>query len=674
MNILENIRPWYMLAGDEARHEFADGQFCASSEEVDGLTVVRVKAALAQGRLPADNAAGIVIPSLGELTSWFANYQSCDHWCKPMFGDDLSKIPNRTQALLWQKPCGGYGFILPLVDKVYKTAIRGVEGGMELYLYANVSDRSEIDTIACICGEGSDPYRLMNDCARLAMKLLNNGGKVRAERRYNEIFEYLGWCSWDAMEIRVSTAGLLEKCEEIKEKGIPVRWAILDDMWAECDQLRDIPDSLTRATGMFGVMHSSKLRNFEADPKRFPTGLADCIARMKEYGLKVGVWHPINGYWAGIDPDSPLADKYKDLLIRTPNGRLMPRMEQDKIFLFYNAFHTFLAECGTDFVKIDNQGGVYNGYKNVYPLGEAARAMQTAISASVGAHFDGDIINCMGMASENMFNRPAGAISRCSGDFQPENRAWFIRHILACAYNSLIQGMFFWSDWDMWWTDDEQAMKNSVLRAISGGPIYVSDKIGRSRAEVLKPLCYSDGRILRCENPAVPTQDCLVMNPETSKKIFKVKNTYKTGGVIAAYNLDSEESPVTGTVSAADIGADFDEYVIYEHFSGEVNVLKRGEALDVTLRDHDDFRLYTIVPVTDGIAVLGLIDKFNSPMAVNHEFGGVYSLYEGGTFAFVSVDGKERTVLTESGSHTPEAKGMLRVTELPLTDRHIEIR
>ena len=104
MNILENIRPWYMLAGDEARHEFADGQFCASSEEVDGLTVVRVKAALAQGRLPADNAAGIVIPSLGELTGWFANYQSCDHWCKPMFGDDLSKIPNRTQALLWKKP------------------------------------------------------------------------------------------------------------------------------------------------------------------------------------------------------------------------------------------------------------------------------------------------------------------------------------------------------------------------------------------------------------------------------------------------------------------------------------------------------------------------------------------------------------------------------------------
>ncbi|MBE6612667.1 MAG: hypothetical protein E7632_09255 [Ruminococcaceae bacterium] len=674
MNILENMKPWYMLADKDEHFDFADGQFAVTSEEIDGLTVVSVRAALPQGRLHADCAAAITIPTLGEVEGWFANFQNCDHWCKPKFGKELSEIPNRTQALLWKKPCGCYGFILPLVDKIYKTAIRGAEGGMEFYLYSNVSDLSEIDTHAFICGEGSDPYKLMNDCARLAVKVLQSGGKVRADRRYNELFEYLGWCSWDAMEIRVSTEGLLEKCEELKAKNIPVKWAIIDDMWAECDQLRDIPDTLTRATGMFGVMHSSKLRSFEADPKRFPKGLADCISRMKEYGLKVGMWHPINGYWAAIDPDSELAEKYKDLLIKTPNGRLMPRMEQDKIFMFYHAFHTFLAECGTDFVKIDNQGGVYNGYRNVYPVGQAARAMQNAISASVGAHFDNNIINCMGMASENMFNRPQGAISRCSGDFQPENRAWFIRHLLACAYNSLVQGMFFWSDWDMWWSDDEQALKNSVLRAISGGPIYVSDKIGRSRPEIFRPLCYSDGRILRCADPAIPTEESLVCDPETSKKIFKVKNTYDVGGVVAAYNLDSEESPVTGTISAADIGADYDEYVIYEHFSGEVTVLKRGEVLEVTLKDHDDFRLYNIVPVTDGMAVLGLIDKFNAPMAAKHEFGGVYSLYEGGRFAFVCTDGKTRTVTTESGVYQPVADGKLCTVELPLTDRHAEIK
>jgi raffinose synthase len=602
-----------------------------------------------------------------------ANFQNCVNWCRPYFGIDISKIPNNTQALLYQKKDGKYGFILPIVDEIYKATLRGSEAGMEVCLMSNCDSLNSCETLAFICGEGDEPYKLMNDCARLSMKLLNNGASVRSERRYPEIFEHLGWCSWDAMEIRVSTAGLVEKCEEIKQKNIPIKWAIIDDMWAECDKLRDIPDDLTRETGMFKVMHSSKLRSFEADPKRFPAGLRDCIEKMKSYGLKIGMWHPIGGYWSGIDPDSELSKKYADLFITLPDGLLIPSIELDKLYTFYNEFHTFLKECGADFVKIDNQGSIINRYKNICPIGKAARTVQRAISSSVGANFDNDIINCMGMANENMFNRPAGMVSRCSGDFQPENRAWFIRHILACSYNSLIQGMFYQSDWDMWWTDDEQAKKNSVLRAISGGPIYVSDKIGRTRPEILEPLCYSDGRILRCADPAVPTVDCLVTDPETSGKIFKVRNTYNRSGVIAAFNLDKENKPVTGQISALDIGMDFDEYAVYEHFSGEVSIIHAGESLDVTLYDHDDFRLYTIVPFSDGIAVLGLIDKFNSPLAVLSGFAGVYTLYEGGKFAFISADDKAFTVTSESGTYIPEKNGVLYTVDLPIADCHVKI-
>ena len=686
MNPLENLKPTFKTTSGETfayekgrcagkygyKSEKLTSSLAVSQENIDGLYAVRVKASVKGDKFNADCAVALGIPSLGELEGYFGNYQSCNHWCRAQFGDDISKLNPRTQALLAKKKSGGYIFILPVVDDTYKAQIRGAEGGMEIFLFSIVSTLGDCDQLAFVYGEGDEPYRLMNDCAKLAMKLLDNGATVRTERRYPEIFEYLGWCSWDALEIRISTEGLLAKCEEIKEKKIPFRWAILDDMWAECDKLRDIPDDLTRATGMFSVMHSSKLRSFEADPKRFPTGLKDCLDRMKEYGLKIGVWHPTSGYWSGIDPESELAKKYRDLLIECPNGKLMPNPELDKAFLFYNAFHDFLKHCGTDFMKIDYQGFIVENYKEVKPIGQAARAIQRAISSSVGAHFDNDIINCMGMASENMFNRPSGAVSRCSGDFQPENREWFIRHILACSYNSLIQGMFYWSDWDMWWSDDEQAKKNSVLRAISGGPIYVSDKIGRSRPEIFEPLCYSDGRILRCEAPAIPTEDCLVSDPETNGRIFKVRNLYSEGGVIAAFNLDSKENQVSGTVSAADLGID-GEVAVYEHFSGEVTILKDGEKLDVTLKDHDDFRLYTIVPVKNGVAMLGLIDKFNSPLAVKEDFGGVYDLYEGGKLAFVCTDGRELSVTTESGVYAPAKDGLLRVVELPLSDRHLRL-
>ena len=687
MNILENLTAVFKpLDGESTSYEKSryKGKFTfkgeklassltVSTEKYGNLIAVRAKASIKNAFFAPDTAVAVTIPALGELDGFFANYQSCNHWCKPQFGTDIKTINPRTQALLYKVRDGKYGFILPIVDDTYKSELRGTENGLELFTFANVSTLKECDQLVAIIGEGDEPYKLMNDCAALSMKLLDNGASVRGERRYPEILEYLGWCSWDALEIRISTEGLLEKCEEIKEKKIPFKWAILDDMWAECDKLRDIPDDLTRATGMFNVMHSSKIRSFEADPKRFPTGLKDCLDKMKEYGLKIGVWHPTSGYWAGIDPDSELAKKYKDLLIECPNGRFMPNPQLDKAFLFYSAFHDFLKHCGTDFVKIDNQGFLIENYKNVMPLGKAARQIQRAICSSVGAHFDNDIINCMGMASENMFNRPSGAVSRCSGDFQPENREWFIRHLLACSYNSLIQGMFYWSDWDMWWSDDEQAKKNSVLRAISGGPIYVSDKIGRSRPEIFEPLCYSDGRILRCEAPAIPALDCLVSDPETNGKIFKVKNYYKKGGVIAAFNLDKDEKPVSGTISVDDLGCGCKEVAVYEHFSGEVTILKDGAKLDVTLKDHDDFRLYTIVPVEDGIAMLGLIDKFNSPLAVTADFDGVYELYEGGKLAFVVTDGREVKVASESGEYKPEVKGLLRVVELPVEDRHFRL-
>lgn len=700
MNFLAEFKPWFMRASDSNRYYMekgrCKGQYKYENEDCkvslkyrtaaeNGLHAVWVDSKISGANFSGSFAVGLETLPVREIEGYMSDYRNCAFWCMAQFETDLTKLHERTQGLLWKYKNGGWGFVLPTVDDTYKTNLVGTEGGFSAGLTTYCTNINECkDQLAFVCGEGDDPYKLMKDCAAYAMKLLNNGATVREERRYPEMFEYLGWCSWDAMEIRVSEAGLIEKCEEFKEKNIPVRWAIIDDMWAECDKLRDIPDDLNRETGMFAVMHSSKLRTFDGDPKRFPDGLGHAIGRMKnEYGLKVGMWHPYNGYWSGLDPEGELAKKYKNDFMeiekrfkgKPAEMRIYPKPEADCFYHFYYDWHRFMKECGADFVKIDNQSAAAADYasNNIAPVGKTARELHKAIESSVGAHFDSTLINCMGMANENMFNRSVSAVSRCSGDFAPENREWFIKHIKMCAYNSLVQGLFYWSDWDMWWTDDAQAGKNSVLRAISGGPVYVSDKIGRSRPEHLAPLCYSDGRILRCENPALPTVDCLIANPDVSGKPMKVFNTYNVGGVVAAYNLDAEEKPVTGTVSAADIGAKYEEYVIYEHFTGEVTVLHGDEVLEITLKDHDDFRLYTIVPVVDGIAMIGLADKFNSPLAVDYEFDGVWSLHEGGRLAFVVTDGSKRTVSAESGIYEPTVNGMLSIAALPISDRHVKL-
>ncbi|KAF9674285.1 hypothetical protein SADUNF_Sadunf10G0111400 [Salix dunnii] len=46
-------------------------------------------------------------------------------------------------------------------------------------------------------------------------------------------------------------------------------------------------------------------------------------------------------------------------------------------------------------------------------------------------------------------------------------------------------------------------------RAICGGPVYVSDKVGHHNSDLLKKLVLPDGNKFRCQNNALPTGDRL---------------------------------------------------------------------------------------------------------------------------------------------------------------------
>lgn len=594
---------------------------------------------------PLDSDLGAAIEfTIEDVKSWMADFRHSEYWCRPEFGTDFKDIPNETQGLVYEKNDGTYGAVLPVVSEQYKCVLSGCsEGFVQAKLFSWFEKMNTCKGLAFAWAEGANPYELIEKCAEVCLKLLNNGCRLRKERRYPEIFEYLGWCSWDAFEIRVDETGIIEKCREFRKKGIPVKWIILDDMWAE---VRDFYNMTYRnRSEMFRLMHSSKLYSFKADPKRFPNGLKACIEKVNEFGINVGMWHPATGYWAGVSPDGEIYRDYKDLLIQTPQGTFIPTYEEGKAYLFYSAFHDYLQSCGAEFVKIDNQSMTRRFYKGLAPVGKAARQYHNAIEASVGRHFDNRMINCMGMASEDMWNRNISPISRCSDDFQPENREWFSKHILQCAYNTLIQGQFYYCDWDMWWTDDSQALKNSVLRAISGGPIYISDALNRSNADILRPLVFEDGRILRCDRLAVPAKDCLTVDPLTSGRIFKLQNMCNNCGIVAAFNLSEENKPVEGSISKTDVeGLEGDEFAVYEHFSKEVRIIKSGESIEVRLADNDDFKLYIIVPLINGSGVIGRIDKFISPKTVKYNRKGEAELIEDGPCAYI----KNRKLVIEN--------------------------
>ncbi len=568
-----------------------------------------------------------------ETESFMSDYRHAEFWCRPQFGNEVKDIPDNTQGLLIKKKNGGYTAILPVVSKQYKCVLEGNENNtLSAKLFSWFDGLKECKCLAFTFAEGDNPYELLKDCAELGVKLLGNKCKLRNERKYPEIFEYLGWCSWDAFEIRVSEENVAEKCKEFKDKNIPVKWAILDDMWA---QVKDFyGKTYETRSDMFKLMHSSRLDSYKADGRRFPNGLKSCIDKVNGMGIKVGMWHPTTGYWKGIDKSGEFYKTHKDLFIDVDSETTIPSYEYDKAYAFYNTVHDYLKESGAEFVKIDNQSMTRRFYKKYAPVGEVARSFHDAMERSAAEHFGGAMINCMGMSNEDMWNRSESPVSRCSDDFQPEDRAWFTKHIMQCTYNCLIQGQFYYCDYDMWWTDDGQAIKNSVLRAVSGGPVYISDTMARSRAEVLKPLAFENGRILRCDNPAVPTRDCLTSHPVKNGKPLKIQNTVNGCGVLAVFNLDGGNKSVNGTVSPSDIeGITGEEFGIYEHFSKELVIKSFGESFDITLKDNDDFKLFVIVPLKEGNAAVGRIDKFISPASFKRNDDGTETVIESGPFA-----------------------------------------
>ncbi len=608
------------------------GRLTVHEEQQEGVTVLWADV-LALSPLDSECAVRIGIDA-GELTAITCVFRHSEFWCRPWFGTDVAQVPDETHCLMGKKPDGSYLVILPVTGAEYKSVLEGTETGLTAKLYAWETGMNCVNTPAFVCGEGSDPFQLLHACAKAGAAAAGGFCPLREERVYPPLFEYLGWCSWDAMEIRVNEKDLCRKAEEFREKHIPVRWAILDDMWADVPDFYDAP--YENRPEMFALMHASRLHSFEADPRRFPGGLKGAIDKLKEYGLHVGMWHPTTGYWRGIDPDGPIFKEHRDTLIQTADGKWIPSPEKDKAFHFYDAFHTFLQSCGAEFVKVDNQSMTRRYYKYMGPVGKVARDFHTAIDASAGAHFGGALINCMGCAAEDQWSRPSSAVSRCSDDFLPEDKAWFTKHILQCSYNSMVQGQFYWCDWDMWWTDDGQATKNSLLRAISGGPIYVSDQLERSRGEHLLPLCLKDGRILRCLRPAMPTEDSIFGDPETSGRVFTLQNRCKGGGVLASFNLSSTDSTATGSISPSRIpGLEGETFALWERFTGEMRILNREDTWEFTLRDRDEFRFFVAVPYVDGCACIGLKEKFLAPAAVEAVIGRTAKASEPGTLLWV---------------------------------------
>ncbi len=551
-----------------------------------------------------------------------ALYLHRDWWTRPAFLPNWENLPPRTQCVYLDYK-DRFGCLLLLAGESYKAqACGGKEDVLQIGMTAYMAGGLSLCEPVFVLAEADSPYRAIQIACRAAAE--ETGALLACEKDLPEMFDYLGWCSWDAFYREISEEKVREKAGELARKNVPVRWLLMDDGWQS--------------------VREDRMYDFVPEREKFPAGFRAMAADLKADGRIrwLGVWHSLGGYWGGIEPGSAAAQAQKGHLYTTRSGKLLPAPCAEAGYGFYRDWYEYLRGEGIDFVKVDGQSAVKNHYANDRAVCRAARETHRALEGAAGAYMGGRLINCMGMAMENVLGRQGSALSRNSDDFVPDRPEGFAEHLLQNAYNAPYHGQFYCCDWDMFWSCHPDARKHAVLRAVSGGPVYVSDRIGETSRETIAPLALGDGRLLRMDRAAMPAPDCLFADP-LKEGIVKLTNIAdcglegQKGGAVALYNLGKETRAASfgpGDVFDLPKGA----YVCVDVLRKKaVGLLREGERVQVSLQA-DGFGLYVFVPQTKGSAVLGLLDKYIGFMALSEvktfDGGFMAVVKEAGTFAF----------------------------------------
>ncbi|EOA20025.1 hypothetical protein CARUB_v10000299mg [Capsella rubella] len=597
-------------------------------------------------------------------------------WMAQRMGQMGRDIPYETQFLLVESNDGShlepdgdngvesnqkiYTVFLPLIEGSFRSCLQGnVNDEVELCLESGDADTKRSSfTHSLYVHAGTDPFQTITDAIRTVKSHLSSF-RQRHEKKLPGIVDYFGWCTWDAFYQEVTQEGVEAGLESLAAGGTPPKFVIIDDGWqsvATDETTEEKTESpLFRLTG---IKENAKFQKKD-DPK---VGIENIVKIAKEkHGLKyVYVWHAITGYWGGVRPGEEYGSVMKypnatkgvvendptwktDVLTLQGLGLVNPK----KVYKFYNELHSYLADAGVDGVKVDVQciletlGGGLGGRV------ELTRQFHQALDASVAKNFpDNGCIACMSHNTDALYCSKQAAVIRASDDFYPRDPVSHTIHIASVAYNSVFLGEFMQPDWDMFHSVHPAAEYHASARAISGGPLYVSDAPGKHNFELLRKLVLPDGSILRCRLPGRPTRDCLFTDPtRDGVSLLKIWNMNKYTGVLGVYNCQgaawssterknifhqTKTDCITGSFRGRDVHSISEastdpttwngDCAVYSQSEGELCVMPYNVSLPISLkiREHKIFTVSPISHLVDGVsfAPIGLVNMYNSGGAI----------------------------------------------------------
>lgn len=552
-----------------------------------------------------------------ELHRYTVSHRFEPFWMKPAAGSHLQQVPAETQFFLAQLAGGGWLLLVPMFGEKIRFSLQGhPEDRLELLGETGDPFCLAKDGLALFVAFGEEPFALLKSSAPVVQARLGKG-KLRVEKQVPQFVEHFGWCTWNAFYQDVSADQLLEGLSSFATGGVCPRFVILDDGWQATQRME---------TGERRLTSLSANEKFDGD-------LSASVTAAKEgFGVETFfVGHSMVGYWGGVDPAGLSEYNVVDQVRRFGEGILShePRMNdnwgasvvglipEEKIGQFFEDYHSELARQGVDGIKVDNQSvleGLAVGHGGGLGL---SRGYREALEASAEKHFEGRLLNCMAGAADSWYAGQS-LLSRSSRDFIPLQPDAHGMHLYSNAQVSLWFGNFMQPDWDMFQSGHIWGAYHAAARALSGGPVYVSDRPNEHDFLLLSKLVCSDGSILRADQPALPTADTLCVDPTHEDALLKIWNRNGNAGVLGVFHARRNSQPASGVVRVADVpGLQGERFACFAHEANSLEVLEPVIERVLSLADRG-FEVFTFVPVERGLAVIGLADKFNSAAAVEN--------------------------------------------------------
>ena len=439
---------------------------------------------------------------------------------------------------------------------------------------------------------------------------------LRHRKHYPEPFEYLGWCSWEEYHKDITSDLLVEAVRKIERSGLPIRFVLIDDgHQANVDR---------------------QMMSFEPDARKFPDGWAPLVAMRKDRKVRwFGIWHAMQGLWECLATDNDFGPELNGHLAVAPASRgetevLLPRNDPACAAAFYEAMIGSAGRHGFDFVKIDDQASNVAWYRTGENAVQAAARNAQALEAAVERHLAG-MINCMAHNGICLFNTRHSAVTRCSIDYHVGRPTTAKSHIWQSYHNTPWLCQTVWPDHDMFHSSDEHCGgMMAISKAMSGGPVYLSDAPESFVADYIRPLCYEDGRLLRPIAPAAPLSDSLFIDPMRRPVAYRaIAPLPGRAAAVAAYNLTepTSQAPLQAAVAADDYteaagmiqphqgnwAVPEEGLLAYDWHAG--TAVRLDGPYEFQIAGFAD-RLIHLCPIRHGWAVIGRTDKYLSPAAV----------------------------------------------------------